>query len=327
VDKDARDALEARFTKLRIVELQERPVQGRFDAAHLREVNRRIFQDLPALGVSDVTPGEYRDPVPIDKDWVKQRELNTVKTTYTVAYSPMSEGTRAALDHVLERQARPEALSQLKPQEFIAHMADLYTQLDMIHPFVDGNSRTLREFTRELAEVSGYHMEWERIGTSSAGRDILYIARDVSVNRLALPHLKNDDTRIAVGNALDRLDGNRDLEDVLKTIVRPSRAVAFERLTEIKAIEKHPELQPVYDEQRAIRDTLLSKYPDQPDRRSEGIASFRETVLKQLDAGNIIRARQPETALVVSSSKEIETETSTRRPPVRPAKPQTERER
>ena len=326
MDKETRDALEARFTKLRIVELQERPVQGRFDAAHLREVNRRIFQDLPPLGVSDVTPGEYREPVPFDKDWVKHRELNTIKTTYTVAYSPMSEGTRVALDRVLERQARPEVLSRLKPQEFVAHMADLYTQLDAIHPFRDGNSRTLREFTRELAEASGYHMEWERIGTSDAGRDILYIARDVSVNRLALPHLKNDDTRIAVGNALDRLDGNRDLEDVLKSIVRPSRAVAFERLTEIKALEKHPELQSIYDEQRSLRETLLAKYPAQPERRAEAIASFRETVLKQLDAGNIIRARQPDNAKA-SPSKETEAEPSARRPPSRAAKPPTERER
>jgi cell filamentation protein len=169
-------------------------------------------------------------------------------------------------------------------------------------------------------------MEWERIGTSDAGRDILYIARDVSVNRLALPHLKNDDTRIAVGNALDRLDGNRELEDVLKGIVRPSRAVAFERLTEIKALEKHPELQPIYDDQRSLRETLLAKYPAQPERRAEAIASFRETVLKQLDAGNIIRARQPENDKV-SPSKETEAEPSARRPPPRSVKPPTERER
>lgn len=326
MDKETRDALEARFTNVRIVELQERPVQGRFDAAHLREVNRRIFQDLPHVGVSDVTPGEYREPVPIGKDWIKNRELNTVKTTYAVAYSPMSEGSRAALDQVLEQQARPEALSQLKPQEFIAHMADLYTQLDAIHPFRDGNSRTLREFTRQLAEASGYHMEWERIGASSTGRDILYIARDVSVNRLALPHLKNDDTRIAVGNAIDRLDGNRDLEDVLKDIVRPSRAIAFQRLTEVKAVEIHPELQPIYEELRSIRDALLAKYPDQPERRAEEIASFRETVLKQLEAGNIIHAGQTEKAKV-SRWKETEVESSARRPPSRTVKPPVERER
>jgi len=53
---EQRQALEARHTWQRIVELRLNPVQGRFDAAHLREINRRIFQDLPALGFTDVTP-------------------------------------------------------------------------------------------------------------------------------------------------------------------------------------------------------------------------------------------------------------------------------
>ena len=43
-------------------------VEGRFDVAHLQEINRRIFQDLPGLGFDDVTPGAFRPPAPTDRD-------------------------------------------------------------------------------------------------------------------------------------------------------------------------------------------------------------------------------------------------------------------
>lgn len=57
-----RQLLEARHTWQRLVELRVEPVRGNFDAAHLKEINRRIFQDLPGLGFADVTPGQYRAP-------------------------------------------------------------------------------------------------------------------------------------------------------------------------------------------------------------------------------------------------------------------------
>lgn len=53
-----RQLLEARHTWQRLVELRVEPVRGNFDEAHLKENNRRIFQDLPDLGFIDVTPGQ-----------------------------------------------------------------------------------------------------------------------------------------------------------------------------------------------------------------------------------------------------------------------------
>lgn len=47
------EAREGELAAARIEELRVRPVQGRFDAAHLQEVHRRIFQDLPHHGAGD----------------------------------------------------------------------------------------------------------------------------------------------------------------------------------------------------------------------------------------------------------------------------------
>ena len=159
---EERQTLEAEHTFRRIVELRLDPVRGKFDAAHLKEINRRIFQDLPGLGFDDVTPGLYRSPVPVGKDWIKSRSLETVDVPSNVAYSPMNKEAQARIDEVL-KQANPAVLSKLKTSEFVRAMGKLYTELDYIHPFPDGNSRTLREFTRQLADESSYSLDWQQL--------------------------------------------------------------------------------------------------------------------------------------------------------------------
>jgi cell filamentation protein len=219
---EQRQKLEAYLAWYRISELRLDPVRGNFDAAHLKEVNRRIFQDFPDRGFTNVTPGEFRPAVPPDNDWMKYRTLETIAAvTSNVAYSSMDKAARTRLNQVL-RGANPAALCQLKTPEFTKTIGQLYVEIDYIHPFRDGNSRTLREFTRELAEVSGYILEWERFNKSPAGRDILYIARDLSVNKLALPHVRHFGTKRDITLSLDQLEGNRDLPDLLRDVIRPS---------------------------------------------------------------------------------------------------------
>ena len=64
----AREQIEAEVTHKRIIELQLKPVRGNFDADPLREVNRRIFQDMAGAGFDEVKPGEYR-PEAKTGDW------------------------------------------------------------------------------------------------------------------------------------------------------------------------------------------------------------------------------------------------------------------
>ena len=145
---DQREQIEADYTFKRVVELELDPVRGNFDVAHLKEINRRIFQDLPGAGFDDVTPGEFRPPVPGGKDWMKNRGLSTVEGVFYVAYSRMDEAAQGRLEKTLEG-AKPDKLRGLKTAEFTASIANLYADLDYVHPFSDGNSRTLRTFTKQ----------------------------------------------------------------------------------------------------------------------------------------------------------------------------------
>jgi len=283
IDKD-RERVEGLYTAHRIFELRLDPVRGSFDAEHLREINRRIFQDLPGQGFADVTPGEYRKPVQAGKDWYKARPLEGRGVTSFVTYSAMDKKARDELDSTL-KGINPVALGKLKTPAFTEAIGQLYTKLDYLHPFPDGNSRTLRVFTEQLANAAGYELDWARFGRSEAGRNVLYVARDLSVNRLALQHIRGDDTRLQVTFTLDQFDGSRDLPDLLRDSVRPLRAKAFERLSEQDALKEYPELKPAYETLRQAIDYSITKFPGKADARQQFQENIRGVILDLLDAG------------------------------------------
>jgi len=281
---EQRQQLEADFTFKRGVELEFDPVRGKFDAAHLREVNRRIFQDFPGAGFNDVTPGEYRKPVAEGLDWMKQRGLSTVDGPLYVAYSRMDDDAIARIDTALAK-AKPEDLRELKTPEFTARFGKLYAELDYVHPFSDGNSRTLRTFTAQLAREAGYDVDWERFNRSDVGRDLLYIARDRSVNELAKPYVQHENTMRKLILTRDRLDGNRDLPDLLRDAIRPSRAVAFEQTKEKEALSEYPELKEAYKTMHAAASYFAAKIPGDVKAQEQGIQTVMDHVQKRLNSG------------------------------------------
>ena len=160
--------LEGHLTWLRSSELELDPVRGNFDVAHLKEIHRRLFQDLPKAGLwkYDVQPGEFRQEA---ETWCKKRVLENIPgddgnpdVSFTL-YSKMDRDAIRKLDSIL-KEAKPEKLKGLDRKDFIKKISDLYSDIDYIHPFREGNSRTLRVFTEQFA--------------SGKGRDLLYIARD-----------------------------------------------------------------------------------------------------------------------------------------------------
>lgn len=203
----------------RIIELELNPVKGKFDANHLKEIHRRIFQDLLKMG-GDFTPGQFRPPVGNNLDWVKTRQLESVNAISNVAYSSMSHDAQNKLDKILST-IDIKKLSKLNKNEFSKSIADLYIAIDYIHPFKDGNSRTLRTFTKQIAKESGYALEWEALNKNPAGRDILYIARDISVNKIALTLAKTDGTKRDITFTLDQLGNNKDMYALMKDIIQP----------------------------------------------------------------------------------------------------------
>ena len=288
---ETREQLEAHHTFRRLVELELNPVQGNFDVVHLKEINRRIFQDLPGNGMPEITPGKFRVPVPQGKDWMKNRSLQTVDGAFFVAYSPMDQVARTTLDRTLNN-VDPEKLGALKIDAFRVGISALYVELDYIHPFCDVNSRTLRTFTRQLAAQAGYALDWGKFNQNPTGRDLLYIARDRSVNDIALKHVQDEQAKRQIVYTMDRLESNRALPDLLRDVIRPARVAAFENLSGTNALQAHPELAPAYETLHAAAACFQSKIADTPASRQVALKTVRDQIQDRLNASEPVALKK-----------------------------------
>ena len=194
----------------RLVELELAPVKGKFGLSHLKEIHRRIFQDFN----HNILPGEFRRPPPQGKEWVKNRSIKVTSEPWRVVYSRMDDVAQSRLKQILD-SIKPTELSLLGQTDFLHQIANLYTELDYIHPFQDGNSRTLRTFTRQIAADAGYELNWGKLELRQDGADLLCIARDKGVNQLALSTLQDNENILLVQNMLTRLEACPDLVQVM----------------------------------------------------------------------------------------------------------------
>ncbi len=170
---------EALLVQNRISQLVEHPIRGPFDLDHLRAIHAHIFQDLPHH-----RPGEVRGDT---SEWSKNRQLENSVSVHEVHYA--HENIADRISSTLRDLGGPAGLKGLGPDAFAAHMAKLYGGLDHAHGFHEGNSHTLREFTRSLALASGYELDWTPTSVTAAERNRLYVARDIAVLERAFPGL------------------------------------------------------------------------------------------------------------------------------------------
>lgn len=140
-DQAALDAFEADATAVRMLELWEQPIAGRFDFAHLCAMHHHLFQDVYAWA------GEVRT-VDISRD------------NSRFGHAPMIEGY---LRGELAKLPRENWLRGLPPAPFVARLAYYMGEINATHPFREGNGRTQRAFCALLAEQAGYFIDFESV--------------------------------------------------------------------------------------------------------------------------------------------------------------------
>jgi fido (protein-threonine AMPylation protein) len=173
---------EADLVANRARELYEKPIAGKFDAQHLQAVHAYLFQDTPRH-----QPGVIRDET---GGWIKLRALEDKPGVYEVAY--LADGVEGRIKSVLDDFGGPAALRGLSADESARKLARLYGDLDHAHGFYEGNSRTLREFTRTLAAEAGFKLDWTGTNVSPDQRNALYAARDLEVLTRQYPGMTPD---------------------------------------------------------------------------------------------------------------------------------------
>lgn len=167
-DRSSLDRFEADAVAADSIALKLDPLKGPFDTKRLQATHRRLFGRVYAWA------GELRANTGTMK---KQRASGYVVMYGLAAHIPM------ALENTFAELEKENELKELALENFAKRLAYFYSELDAIHAFREGNSRTLRVFTADLATAAGYRLAWSQLGYSDAERESLYAARDKAVMR------------------------------------------------------------------------------------------------------------------------------------------------
>ncbi len=147
------NSYEEEVTRIRTLMIEkEQAVRGKFSFTHLCKIHKFIFQDVYSfagkLRVEDISKGSTEFcKVPFIENQLKN-QLSALKAE--------------------------NYLKGLSFDAFLDRLAHYMAELNMIHPFREGNGRTLRVFIRQLALYCGYDIDWNMIERDEYMKSIIH---------------------------------------------------------------------------------------------------------------------------------------------------------
>jgi cell filamentation protein len=175
-DEEELKATEARVAAIAMIVLEDEPLQGPMNQDRFKATHRAIFNELYDWA------GSYRENV---GTMTKGRDVG-----YKVTYGN-SQFVPGEMKRIFHELAAEDYLQGCDPDRFAARITYFYSELDATHPFREGNSRTLRQFSADLALAAGYELDWEPSGLTEDSRNALYTARDLAFTQRKYAPLLN----------------------------------------------------------------------------------------------------------------------------------------
>lgn len=152
--------LEEALTSIRLAELRTDPIPGSFDYAHMKAIHRHIFQDV--------------------YEWAGEERTAPTRGPMTKAghaYYPAGPALTAAAEAEYATIARSDYLRGLPREAFVAELAERWGELNVIHSFREGNTRSQFVFFFELCRQAGYALDTEAFRPGNPLRDAFVEAR------------------------------------------------------------------------------------------------------------------------------------------------------
>ena len=132
---------EEEITLIKQMELLKNPIKGNFSKAHLMNIHKFIFEDIYPFA------GKIR------------REK--ISKADTMLYPPNLIDRE--LDKVFAKIKEKNMLKETDEEKVFDNLAYVMAELNIIHPFREGNGRSIREFIRLMAKRMGYDLNWGNI--------------------------------------------------------------------------------------------------------------------------------------------------------------------
>lgn len=123
--------IERKLVLLKLFDLRQNKQIGNFDINHFLSIHKYLFEDIyPFAG--------------------KIRSEDIAKDSFRFAkWEYIEDQLRILLDKL-----RADNLKNLSKEEISKKLAYYMSELNVLHPFREGNGRTIREFIRQLAYVN-----------------------------------------------------------------------------------------------------------------------------------------------------------------------------
>lgn len=130
--------VEEKFVAIKQLVLLQKPIPGRFTINHLLRIHRFLFEDVyPFAG------------------HIRREQISKGETLF---FPP--DLIKLELRRVFGEIHETGMLQEKKPQSQIQHLSHVMAELNIIHPFREGNGRSIREFIRCMAQVYGLTLNW-----------------------------------------------------------------------------------------------------------------------------------------------------------------------
>lgn len=176
-DPDKLRVLEELRSGLRINELNEHPIEGNFDYAHMKAIHHHIFQDVYEwAGQERVAPlGTFM--VKSGPDVVHYPLGDPTAPQMSYQYYPAGPVLGQAANEQYRRLSKMDLLRGLDHETFVTELAEIWGELNVIHSFREGNTRTQFVFFSQLSEQAGWKLDPALFAPGTPGRDEFVAAR------------------------------------------------------------------------------------------------------------------------------------------------------
>lgn len=132
---------EEEITLIKQMELLKNPIKGNFSKAHLMNIHKFIFEDIYSFA------GKIR------KEQISKAD--------TLFYPPNLIDRE--LDKVFAKIKEKNMFKETDREKVFDNLAYVMGELNIIHPFREGNGRSIREFIRLMAKRMGHDLNWGNV--------------------------------------------------------------------------------------------------------------------------------------------------------------------
>ena len=132
---------EEEITLIKQMELLKNPIKGNFSKAHLMNIHKFIFEDIYSFAGK-----------------IRREQISKADTMF---YPPNLIDRE--LDKVFAKIKEKNMLRETDEEKVFDNLAYVMAELNIIHPFREGNGRSIREFIRLMAKRMGYDLNWGNV--------------------------------------------------------------------------------------------------------------------------------------------------------------------